>query len=263
MVSIFFITTGACEELAELKETETVLQAAVISENQLDEAFEIIRRMADIEYIPFVHKKNGCSARALYMAAELAAKGIPSSSFYLFGELYPTEDLVWKVGHVAPLIKLAGDHQPYILDPSLANEPKTVREWIALNNPKNGKYGYWLSQGSYYAATTSSTVPTLFAMVMLGAHFGLLPDLEKRPIQDEHLIDSFDELSKFRRSDILGACEWMYDNWEEASKKDENIDLENRRRLLVSRTQDLLYRLEAKDKLDQAPLPVFGRCRIQ
>src|SRR6478752_5595037 len=90
------------------------LEKAYVSQEQADDAFSLVY---DIDYLPFAYVKDGCYARQLYMSMELALSKIPSSAYYLYGNLHPNPSTSWNY-HVAPMIKI-DDEEAWILDPAL------------------------------------------------------------------------------------------------------------------------------------------------
>ncbi len=94
--SLFF---GAC---GQNQSGENSQSKALVTIDQAKQAFKIV---ADINYIPFTYIVDGCYARALYMSMELAAQKIPSSAYYIFGYLQPTDSVSWSY-HVAPALQV-------------------------------------------------------------------------------------------------------------------------------------------------------------
>ena len=136
--SLFFAACGQAQKPA-------VSQSkALVTSSQAQAAFDIV---SAIDYIPFTYIVDGCYARSLYMSMELAADKIPSSAFYMFGYLQPTDEVSWSY-HVAPLLKIRGQ-EAIVLDPAYEKEPLTMTEWKAKNNPLSD-FDHDLKAGSSY-----------------------------------------------------------------------------------------------------------------
>ena len=104
---------------------------------------------ATFNYLPYGYKEDGCYARALYMAMELAVHQIPSNSLFAFAT--PSRPLQvrgvsWRY-HVAPLIWVNG-RQPndpketMVLDPGVSpSGPLTIDELLSAMGRQHGEPG--------------------------------------------------------------------------------------------------------------------------
>ncbi len=212
--SLFFAACGQTQKPA-ASQTK-----ALVTATQASEAFDIVKA---IDYIPFTYIIDGCYARSLYMSMELAVKEIPSSAFYMFGYLQPTDEVSWSY-HVAPLLKVKGQ-EAWVLDPAFEKEPLTMTEWKAKNNAQ-GEFEHDLKAGSAYFDQTGRT-----------SKFNM-----------SRMIQNFEEMPTFLTSDIASACTVMY----------RYIPLQNQsaaqsraqRTKLLSRTAELVKELQAVGKLE-------------
>lgn len=159
---------------------------AVVSQDQYDRAAIIVSWSRT--YIPYDYTADGCYARAFYMAMELAASEIPSSSVFVFpatenGALTSPHGEHW-VYHVAMMLQIDRAGTRMIFDPSLDPKPQPQSKWV-----------------SQIGGAKTVTVPGSVYM--------------KNVIQDEPdmIIDSFDRLPKFDASDIEQACSTLYNNF--------------------------------------------------
>ena len=195
-------------------------QDARVSPVDAMRAYEIVR---GIDYIPFGYHRDGCYARALYMSMELAAQRIPSSAQFLEGKLDPSPDIEWRY-HVAPMLQVIGEDHRTIIDPSLAQAPVSLADWIALNNPDGATQQFFVP-GSVYVGSIDLGSPASYNAPM---------------------IESFGQLPAFHENDIASACQtaWNYLALETPSG-------EAMRPKLVQRTQELLAGLSAVGKLPE------------
>lgn len=194
---------------------------AVVSDSQTEGAFEIIR---SIDYLPFDYLENGCYARSLYMSMELAAREIPSSSFYLYGDLHPRPDVTWTF-HVAPYLKTG--EKEWILDPSFQSSPLPLAKWIAKSKAL-GEYSTEIKAGSAYFDDEGRTAA----------------------FDKNHLIANFGEMPAFLTSDILSACASLYNYLGEQYPAPELAQGERDR--LIARSRFLLQRLKELGKLEKS-----------
>lgn len=212
--SLFFAACGQAQKPAASQ------SKALVTTSQAQNAFDIV---AAIDYIPFTYIIDGCYARSLYMSMELAAESIPSSAFYMFGYLQPTDEVSWSY-HVAPLLKIRGQ-EAIVLDPAFEAEPLTMTEWKAKNNPQSD-FEHDLKAGSSYFDESGRT--SEFTM--------------------SNMIQNFEEMPTFLTSDIASACTVMYryiplQNQSAAKSREQ-------RAKLLSRTAELVESLEAVGKLE-------------
>ncbi|MGE0171951.1 MAG: protein-glutamine glutaminase family protein [Oligoflexales bacterium] len=216
---------------------------AFVTQEAAEKAFEIIKTTT--AYIPFDNAKDGCFARAYFMSMELAIEQIPSSSQYVAtmqGNDLQFENNKWQ-WHVAPALIIVpnpseGVRKPEykyreftketlnqiseeitIVDPSMAKEPISIREWVSLMLPKGTKTYALITPGNYY----SSKPPPL---------------LSDRP----DVIRSFEELGNFKLSHIGRACGVL--------NKFLGTDRIRKARL-SRRTGELITRLEYMGKLER------------
>jgi hypothetical protein len=181
--------------------------SAFVTQADATRAYEIIKA---IDYVPFDYPKEGCFARAYFMAMELAVQGIPSSSQYvartkgrlMFGEIE------WK-WHVAPALMIVDDpskgqqrdvyryqevtkadldkvtEEVTIVDPSMSPEPISVKKWFGLMLEDDTRTYALMAPGNWYDAS----VPPL-----LGG--------EPQP----DIVKNFDEMGTFKLSHVARAC---------------------------------------------------------
>jgi len=214
---------GACGS----HQTPTSSIHAYVSEKERELAFSLVD---NIDYIPFAFTRDGCYGRALYMAMELASAEVPSSSLYIYGTLRPTPNLSWRF-HVAPLLIDRVQQTTYVLDPSLATAPVAVDKWLELVNPGAG-YQTHIQDGSTYYTSI---------------------DLKK----PQNIIDNFSELSSFRISDVLAACQTMHSYL----RYDTQGRLVERREKLLAKTGELLEQLQRLGKIQyDRPIDVIRSC---
>jgi hypothetical protein len=211
--SLFF---GACGQNPTAENSQS---KALVTRAQAQSAFKIVQA---IDYIPFTYIVDGCYARSLYMSMELAAERIPSSSYYMYGYLQPTDTVSWSY-HVAPALKVPGQ-EAWILDPAFEKEPLTLSQWEQKNNPQ-GEYNNELKAGSAYFDPTGRT-----------SEFNMT-----------NMIQNFEEMPDFLTSDIASACTVMY-RYIPLQKQSAEASRTQVAKLL-SRTAELVKALEANGKL--------------
>jgi hypothetical protein len=179
LLSAIVLTLSACGQ----NHVNTSESKAFVSADQASTAFAIVK---SIDYLPFLYIEDGCYARSLYMSMELAVSGIPSSAFYVYGDLRPTSKVNWGY-HVAPLLQV-GNNEAYILDPAFEKNPLRVSQWIAKNMPADG-YEWVMKAGSAYFDEAGRT----------------------RQFNNTHMVQNFAEMPAFQTSDIGHACTVMFD----------------------------------------------------
>lgn len=114
----------------------------VISYEYLAELFE---DFADERRIPFRYPEDGCYARAHAMTRMLRRRGIASGKVFIEGNLRvettnsPKGYVQWWY-HVAPVVMVRrfGVVRPYVIDPSLFNEPVPVERWYNIQTSHDG-----------------------------------------------------------------------------------------------------------------------------
>jgi len=194
--------------------THSSLDAFVSSEAS-KQAFEIIET---IDYLPFAFK-DGCYARAFFMAMELAARGIPSSSQFIAGDLHPTAKLSWRY-HVAPMLIVGNRREATIIDPSLLPSPAPLDSWVRSNNPV-GKISLSAVPGSFYRPN-SPAAPS-----------------------EQRIVASFSEMPAFDVSNVREACSTLY-----SYLGNENApNVTQKRAKLAERAQLLIQELSRRGKL--------------
>ncbi len=203
---------------------------AIVSQTQADQAFRLVYK---IDYLPFNYIEDGCYARELFMAMELAGRKIPSSAHYIYGDLHPNDDTNWSY-HVAPLLKV-GEEEAWVLDPSFERAPLRLNQWIKKNFPA-GRYTTQIKAGSAYFDEKGRT----------------------SEFNKARLVKSFKEFPTFLTSDIAAACGVMYSY---IAKEAE--DVEYKRTKLLNRTAELVNDLNALNKVEAKTLSrqVNARCR--
>ena len=195
-------------------------QAAKVTSEQAQRAYDII---SAIDYIPFHYTADGCYARALYMAMELAVNELPSSAQFIEGELAP-DDYTWWTYHVALMLLVGDATEPTMIDPALATRPLPLHDWIDLSHPAPGYRLFWVP-GSVYASDE------------------VLANTTQAP-----MIESFAELPAFKPQDIADSCRWLHAyiglefnlSWPDRDAK---------RSRLIARTRTLLGELRSLGKL--------------
>lgn len=218
--------------------TEGAAQSSdeLVTSQAFTEAANVIR---GIDYLPFNYKEDGCYARSLYMAMELAATGRESNAIFAFakpGTALQVGDIQWGY-HVAPLLFVGTSYDAakwMVLDPAISSTPLEAKTWIARMGFPEG------TAAARYPAV--STVP--------GAAYGPGdPDFNANdaaqsatPISD---VPSFGQMPAFQVSDIQLACNVMrsYLNREGAT----NIAAKAQK--LVARTGVLVASLQNRGKL--------------
>jgi hypothetical protein len=160
---------------------------AAVTLSQLHAAVQSINT---IDYLPFSRTEDGCYARSLYMAMEIAARGIPVSSQYLIatsGSLQPEPGYHWDY-HIAPTVWVEGENEPFILDPSLFNRVVKRSEWVTKLNP-TGEHVLKFSPASVTAVGSSRLKPG--------------------PVLRSEMMTRLSEVGKFPASDIIYSCRIM------------------------------------------------------
>ncbi len=223
----------ACGPQSQSIQPHTSSSKALVSVEQAVEAFQLVTQ---IDYLPFAYVEDGCYARELYMAAELASSAIPSSAHYIWGDLHPNPETQW-IYHVAPLIKV-DEQEPWILDPSLEKKPLRVSKWIHKNFPA-GEYTTEITAGSAYFDESGRT----------------------KEFNNDRMIRNFAEMPSFLTGDLISACSVMHNYLGR-----EGLDPQGKRARLLSRTSELVRELHAADKLEvnigdsEASLGHIKRC---
>lgn len=193
--------------------------SAIVSKQQATQAFGVVQA---IDYLPFTYIVDGCYARSLYMSLELASHGIPSSAHYVFGSLRPTSSVSWTY-HVAPLLQLENSSQePWILDPAFEKEPLLRSQWIDKNfaqssatlKAKASGTKTQIRAGSAYFSESDEYAPydtdetNLFGTVKDSN--GNITKLTLPSVDPSVLIPNFENMPRFKKSDIQDACSTMY-----------------------------------------------------
>lgn len=161
--------------------------SAAISYDQLQSALTAVTA---IDYLPFSQSEDGCYARSLYMAMEIAARGIPVSHQFLIattGSLNPAPGYNWDY-HVAPVVWLPGDREPLIIDPSLFDYVAKRSDWVLKLNP-TGNVQVKFGAGSDTVLRS--------------------PHLKPGPLKRTEMISTLAEVGTFRAADIMFSCEMM------------------------------------------------------
>jgi Glutaminase len=153
-------TTFACSG-SDTAVSET--EADVVSAATFTRAFGIVKA---IDYLPFEYKEDGCYARALYMAMELAANGIESNSVFAFAQpnhRLRVGDVTWRY-HVAPMLEVFAGSSPIhrVIDPSISSAPLTEASWVekmgfSSETPKEEAPEILFVPGSDYAPKAALT----------------------------------------------------------------------------------------------------------
>ncbi len=200
--------------------TETASETkAQVTAQQANQAFSIVK---NLDYLPFLYIEDGCYARSLYMSMELATVGIPSSAFYVYGDLRPTNKVSW-VYHVAPLIQI-GSNEPLVLDPAFQKNPLTMSQWIKKDMPVNG-YTWVLKAGSAYFDPSGRT----------------------RQFNNNRMVQNLREMPAFLSSDITSACTVMFNYIPNHARSTSEANA--MRTKLLSRTSQMMKTLLNQGKL--------------
>jgi len=198
--------------------------AALVSLEQYQESYNIVR---GVDYLPFQVTRDGCYARALFLAMELAAQGIPSSSTFVVaprgGLLYLSDGTPW-LYHVAPMLQVPG-YAPMILDPAISAAPMRQQDWLQAMHGQNA-FVYSLPGSDY------------------GYRYG-------SQILSSQIVSSLDQMPPFRVEDIQHACQSLDKFWGEVPGITAT-ERAQRRQTLANRAVELGQQLQARGKLVNA-----------
>ncbi|MDX2138701.1 MAG: protein-glutamine glutaminase family protein [Chloroflexota bacterium] len=94
--------------------------------------------------IPFTYPDDGCWGRAHEMARLMIGQGVQPEKIWIYGSLntpthnHPQCRVLWG-WHVAPTLRvnIGGNIQPYVIDPSLFNDPVTTTTWKSVQGDPN------------------------------------------------------------------------------------------------------------------------------
>ncbi len=259
---IFFLVVSCGYACLDLDDENTDL-SAFVSDEQLNEAYHVVKKTQ--EYLPYSYTTDGCYARSLYMSMELAAKDIPSSALYLFGDLNYGKGLSWKY-HTAPILTKSSNpniDNSFIFDPSLFAEAVTVREWYRRvdlyaenTSPQSNTWQLYITEAGKPDVVAVENRP--FYPIGARTPLQLENDLEKI-FSSFDMIDSIAHQSPFLTSKIENDCRDLYIFLGMEIKHTEK-HRKNKRIELVKRTKQLLEVLEAKQRLivDKNPISCGG-----
>jgi len=197
---------------------------ALVSLEQYQESFNIVR---SVDYLPFKVTRDGCYARALFLAMELAVQGIPSSSTFVVapqGELLYLNDGTPWLYHIAPMLQVPG-YAPMILDPAMSAAPMRQQDWLQAMHGQNA-FVYSLPGSDY------------------GYRYGT-------QVLGSQIVSSLDQMPAFRVEDIQHACQSLDKFWGEAQGITET-DRALHRQALATRAVELGQQLLARGKLVNA-----------
>lgn len=217
LVAAFFSAVTGCGR----PEGQASQPKAAVSLAQLASA---VRSINSIDYLPFSQSEDGCYARSLYMAMEIASRGVPVSSQFLVatsGSLQPAPGYHWDY-HIAPAVWVDGEDEPSILDPSLFDRVATRAEWIKKLKP-SGSFELKFSPASVTVVSSSS--------------------LKVGPNRRSEMISRLSEVGSFPSSDITYSCRIMsaYIDQETQLSADERRRKQER---LTTRTKELIRTLQ-------------------
>lgn len=228
-----FLFTGCASPM--LEDSQQRSDELVSSQTFADAA----RVVQSINYLPFAYKQDGCYARSLYMAMELAYTGHESNAIFAFakpGTVLRVGKVEWGY-HVAPMLFVGDAYQSarwMVIDPSISSTALDAVDWI-------GRMGFGASTpGSQYPSV--ATVP--------GAALGPAdPDFDARtasrsgtPITD---VPNFASMPAFKVSKIQFSCNTMH-----SYLALENApDVATKSATLVSRTSQLIVKLNSLRKI--------------
>lgn len=222
----------------------------VVTESTFQKASSVVE---GIDYLAFGFKADGCYARALYMSAELAAKGIESNAIYAIARDEENPLRIpgrpggeWSF-HVAPMLNVAAEGSARavarVLDPSISASPLTHVEWV-------GRMGY---------APEDKGAPLLRAVD--GARYLALDEegfTSLKATDVWHDVPSFGAMKKFDSFDLQLACSSMHAFLElEAAP-----NRAQKQAKLIARTRQLFAELTSVGKLDGDPEFDESSCEI-
>jgi hypothetical protein len=203
---------------------------AETTSEELARAFrQLSEHVGELDYLPLSYGRDGCYARSLYMSMELASIGIPSSAYYIVGDLHPSLPGVTWGWHVAPMMQTRADGVRWILDPSLfrSKGPVRVSEWIEATHPR-GDYVWFYTPGSVYYT-----------------------DAWRDLWEQTPMVRNFAELPVFYVNDIANACAVLYEYI--GREKLDATTIAQKRSRMVRRTRELIPLLDDWEKLEYEP----------
>jgi hypothetical protein len=222
MLSGIALALSACGSSTPLSSTKGAVTLA-----ELKTAVKTINL---IDYLPFTQVEDGCYARSLYMAMELAVQGIPVSSQFVIattGSLNPRPGFLWNY-HVAPAVWVKDSAEPSILDPAMFNHVASRSAWIKKLNP-TGNYVLKFAPASETVANSSS--------------------LKNGPQARSEMITSAADIGEFRVSDITNSCRTM----ESSIKQEDSLSTDARELKVARLTKRTKFLLSELRKLGLGP----------
>ena len=153
---------------------------------------------ATFNYLPYGYEEDGCYARALYVAMELAVHQIPSNALFAFatpGRPLQVRGMSWRY-HVAPLLWVRGwqPNEPettMVFDPGVSpGRPLTIDGWLHAIGRQHGEPG-----GPVLVSVPGSK----YGIGGIETYYDALYD-----------VPSFAAMPAFNESDVLDACSVMY-----------------------------------------------------
>lgn len=237
IIALASLCFAGCFASPDSSTEETVSSAEeLVDDTTFSSASKVVE---GIDYLPFAYKVDGCYARSLYMAMELAATGRESNAIFAFarqGTSLRVGDIEWGY-HVAPLLFVGDDYKTarwMVLDPSIAKQPLEARQWI--------------ERMGFSEKTPASKLPVV--SVVAGTAYGPQdPDANAVnaangtiPISD---VPNFESMPPFQVSDIQLACNTMRLYLREEGAANEARKAQK----LVVRTLSLISNLRSRGKL--------------
>jgi hypothetical protein len=244
-VSVTSISTYSCGA-TNFNNTNS-LPKAIVSHAQFSKALKIAADTT--QYLPYAYADDGCYARSLYMAMEMADAGIPSSQVIAMAppgkylRFEEGDNIVQWSWHVAPLLVDGG--KLFVVDPAMeSQEPTTLDTWVSnLIRPELGN---------------TSSLPTMDEIkfkAILGMEYTVVPGAMNGKYHDKMgigkwmthdqlpsvpWIRSLPELGHFDLSVLESACATMH-------VYSENVpDTAARQQKLTDRTVQLLKSMKSK-----------------
>jgi hypothetical protein len=164
---------------------------AWVDQTTADRAYAVL---AGVDYLPTSYTRNGCYARALLIAMELADQGIPSSQVYLYGGVSPDprSQPEW-VFHVAPLLRVRETGKDLVMDPGFFAGPVERAEWQRRFATGTSPLRSVVLPGSFYV--TEAMAGSLLEGKLVDRIVGSYEEMP--PFRGQDVVDAVDALAKF------------------------------------------------------------------
>jgi hypothetical protein len=225
----------------------TASQDELISQQTFNEVSRIV---GNIKYLPFEYKVDGCYARSLYMAMELAATGHESNAIFAFakpGLALQVGNVRW-VYHVAPMLFVGQTYQTsrwLVIDPSMSTTALDARTWIARmgypeGTPNAVLPSYSVVPGSAYGPNDPSANATNKAGT-------------GSAVSD---VQSFAAMPAFDVHEVQESCNVMH----KYLGKEASSNVAAKKLALVVRTGELLANLRGRRKINEDAIFSAAQC---